>query len=91
MFTVQHDKILTPGAGTINFWGLADQNAQSIKSLEGVTVCWIEEPLSYYVNELRAKGYSQARCVLPHDGVNRNVIPASVTRTICGMLAFRLR
>lgn len=28
--------------------------------------------LGYYVNELRAKGYSAAQCILPHDGVNAN-------------------
>ena len=43
MFHVQHDKILTPGDGSITFWGLADKNAESIKSLEAVNVCWIEE------------------------------------------------
>jgi phage terminase large subunit len=43
MFNVQHDKVITPGNGSISFWGLADKNAQSIKSLEGVKVCWIEE------------------------------------------------
>ena len=43
MFHVQHDKILTPGDGSITFWGLADKNAESIKSLEAVEVCWIEE------------------------------------------------
>ena len=43
MFHVQHDKILTPGDGSITFWGLADKNAENIKSLEAVKVCWIEE------------------------------------------------
>jgi phage terminase large subunit len=43
MFRIQHDKILTPGDGSITFWGLADKNAESIKSLEAVKVCWIEE------------------------------------------------
>lgn len=38
MFNVQHDKIITPGNGSITFWGLADKNAESIKSLEAVTV-----------------------------------------------------
>ena len=26
------------------------------------------------MNELRSKGYELARCILPHDGVNKNVI-----------------
>jgi phage terminase large subunit len=43
MFNVQHDKILTPGDGLIAFWGLGDKNSESIKSLEAVNVCWIEE------------------------------------------------
>jgi phage terminase large subunit len=43
MFRVQHDRILTPGDGSITFWGLADKNAESIKSLEAVKLCWIEE------------------------------------------------
>jgi hypothetical protein len=30
MFNIQHDKIITPGDGVINFWGLADKNAESI-------------------------------------------------------------
>ena len=34
----------------------------------------VSQPLSYYVNELRSKGYEKARCILPHDGVNKSVI-----------------
>ena len=30
--------------------------------------------LGYYVNELRSRGYGNALCVLPHDGVNENSI-----------------
>lgn len=30
--------------------------------------------LAYYVNELRSKGYENAICTLPHDGVNANNI-----------------
>ena len=30
--------------------------------------------LSFYVNELRARGYGQAICILPHDGMNANAI-----------------
>jgi phage terminase large subunit len=40
-----------------------------IDYIEGVS-----QPLSYYVNELRSKGYEKARCILPHDGVNKSVI-----------------
>jgi phage terminase large subunit len=34
-FKVWHDKIETPGDGLIIFQGMQDQNADSIKSLEG--------------------------------------------------------
>jgi phage terminase large subunit len=34
----------------------------------------VGQVLAYYVNELRARGYQQALCVLPHDGVNENSI-----------------
>lgn len=32
----------------------------------------VGQPLGYYANELRARGYAKAICVLPHDGVNEN-------------------
>jgi phage terminase large subunit len=30
--------------------------------------------LGYYTNELRHRGYDKAICVLPHDGVNTNMV-----------------
>jgi phage terminase large subunit len=42
-FNVLHDRIETPGGGLIIFQGMQDQNAESIKSLEGFSVAWIEE------------------------------------------------
>jgi phage terminase large subunit len=30
--------------------------------------------LAYYTNELRARGYEKANCVLPHDGMNANSV-----------------
>jgi phage terminase large subunit len=30
--------------------------------------------LGYYTNELRHRGYEKAICVLPHDGVNTNMV-----------------
>ena len=36
LFNIQHDRIITPGGGAITFWGLADKNAESIKSLEAM-------------------------------------------------------
>jgi len=34
------------------------------------------QPLSYYVNELRARGYGNSLCVLPHDGARRDSVTA---------------
>ncbi len=42
-FEVQKDKIIAPGGGLILFEGMQDQNAESIKSLEGFDRCWVEE------------------------------------------------
>jgi phage terminase large subunit len=42
-FDVQYDKIKTPGGGLIIFTGLQDHTSESIKSLEGYNVAWIEE------------------------------------------------
>lgn len=43
LFEVQNDCIKAPGGGTIIFQGLADHTAESIKSLEGFRVAWVEE------------------------------------------------
>jgi phage terminase large subunit len=45
------------------------QNIYVLDYIEGQA-----QVLAYYVNELRAKGYSKAICVLPHDGINANAI-----------------
>lgn len=42
-FKIYHDKIETPGDGLIIFQGMQDHTAESIKSLEGYKVAWIEE------------------------------------------------
>jgi phage terminase large subunit len=42
-FRVLNDSIETPGAGLIIFQGMQDQNAESIKSLEGFDLAWVEE------------------------------------------------
>ena len=42
-FKVLHDRIVTPGDGLIIFQGMQDSTAESIKSLEGFDVAWIEE------------------------------------------------
>jgi len=42
-FKVKNDEIETPGGGVIIFNGMQDHTAQSIKSLEGFKVAWVEE------------------------------------------------
>jgi phage terminase large subunit len=45
-FRVLNDRIETPGGGLIIFQGMQDANAESIKSLEGYHIAWIEEAQS---------------------------------------------
>ena len=42
-FVIWKDRIETPGKGLIIFRGMQDETAQSIKSLEGFKVAWIDE------------------------------------------------
>lgn len=42
-FDIQKDVIITPGNGIIIFQGMQDHTADSIKSLEGFNVAWVEE------------------------------------------------
>ncbi|WP_414642422.1 PBSX family phage terminase large subunit [Bradyrhizobium sp.] len=42
-FKVYNDKIDTPGDGLIIFRGMQDHTAESIKSLEGFRIAWIDE------------------------------------------------
>src|SRR5215831_6908679 len=41
-----HDRIVTPGDGLIIFQGMQDSTAESIKSLEGFDIAWVERPSS---------------------------------------------
>jgi phage terminase large subunit len=43
LFRVLDDRIKTPGDGVIAFIGMQDHTAESIKSLEGFKIAWIEE------------------------------------------------
>ena len=45
--------IRTPGGGEINFVGMQDHTAESIKSLEGYDVAWVEEARSLSPTSLR--------------------------------------
>jgi hypothetical protein len=42
-FRVLYDRIETPGGGLIIFQGMVDATAESIKSLEGYNIAWMEE------------------------------------------------
>jgi phage terminase large subunit len=42
-FKVYSDKIETPGDGVIIFRGMQDHTADSIKSLEGFRIAWVDE------------------------------------------------
>jgi len=43
VFRVLYDRIETPGGGLIIFQGMVDATAESIKSLEGYNIAWVEE------------------------------------------------
>lgn len=45
-FDVQKAQIKTPGGGVIIFQGMQDHTAESIKSLEGFDIAWVEEAQS---------------------------------------------
>lgn len=56
-FRVLHDRIETPGGsgvpgGLITFQGMTNHNAESIKSLEGMKVAWIDEAQSLSARSL---------------------------------------
>ncbi|MEO5329955.1 MAG: PBSX family phage terminase large subunit [Magnetococcus sp. THC-1_WYH] len=42
-FNIQESRIVTPGGGIIIFQGMQDHTSESIKSLEGFTISWVEE------------------------------------------------
>jgi phage terminase large subunit len=62
-FKVFNDKIATPGDGLIIFQGMQDHGAESIKSLEGFRVAWIEE-----AQTLSARSLSLLRPTIRADG-----------------------
>jgi hypothetical protein len=51
-FRVFSDKIATPGDGIIIFRGMQDHTADSIKSLEGFRIAWIDEAQSLSARSL---------------------------------------
>lgn len=73
---------LDPILGIKAYWDLGIADAMTIWIVQAVRselrfIDYIEgegQPLSYYANELRRRGYEQAECVLPHDGAKRDSI-----------------
>ncbi|WP_342240858.1 phage terminase large subunit, partial [Inquilinus sp. OTU3971] len=51
-FRVQADRILTPGGGRIIFQGMQNHTAESIKSLEGYDIAWVEEAQALSIRSL---------------------------------------
>ena len=62
-FRVLFDRIETPGGGLIIFLGMQDQNAESIKSLEGYDIAWVEE-----AQTLSARSLALLRPTIRADG-----------------------
>jgi len=46
LFRVLHSHIETPGGGIITFQGMQNHTAESVKSLEGYDIAWVEEAQS---------------------------------------------
>ena len=55
LFNILHDRIDTPGGGIILFQGMADHTAESIKSLEGFDVAYVEEAQTFTARSWRAR------------------------------------
>jgi phage terminase large subunit len=51
-FRIFSDKIVTPGGGVIIFRGMQDHTADSIKSLEGFRIAWVDEAQSLSARSL---------------------------------------
>jgi len=63
LFDVQVSEIKTPGGGVIIFQGMQDHTAESIKSLEGFDVAWVEE-----AHSLSKRSLSLLRPTIRKDG-----------------------
>ena len=62
-FKVFNDVIQAPGDGLITFQGMQDHNAESIKSLEGFQIAWVEE-----AQTLSSRSLSLLRPTIRADG-----------------------
>jgi phage terminase large subunit len=52
-FRILNELIETPGGGVISFSGMQDHTAESIKSLEGYRIAWVEEAQSLSARSLQ--------------------------------------
>ena len=52
LFKILHDRIESPGDGIILFQGMADHTAESIKSLEGFHIAYVEEAQTFTARSL---------------------------------------
>ncbi|WP_326831270.1 PBSX family phage terminase large subunit [Bombella mellum] len=52
LFTVLEREIRTPGGGVILFQGMQSHNAETMKSLEGMDIAWVEEAQSLSAKSL---------------------------------------
>jgi len=62
-FKVFNEVIQTPGDGVLTFQGMQDHNAESIKSLEGFRIAWVEE-----AQTLSARSLSLLRPTIRKEG-----------------------
>ena len=80
-FKVFSDKVATPGDGIIIFRGMQDHTADSIKSLEGFRIAWIDEAQS-----LSARSLALLRPTIRHEAselwASWNIPGRSPTRSI---------
>lgn len=62
--------------------GVSDSTAIWVAQWVGPEIRFIDyiegqgQPLTYYLNKLRSKGYGDAICILPHDGAHRDAVTA---------------
>jgi phage terminase large subunit len=76
---------LDPILGIHAAWdlGVADATAIWVSQWVGTQIRMLDyiegqgQPLGYYLDALRRRGYERAECILPHDGVHRDQITAT--------------
>lgn len=67
------------------FWdlGVSDSTAIWIAQWSGQSINWLDyiegagQPLGYYVEQMRKRGWENAKCILPHDGAHRDAVTAT--------------